>query len=68
MTYLARDRDGVLNVYDSKPRRDTHYGEWCLEVEADYCFECNMVRLPSDSDARLIGRHLSWEDEPVELL
>ena len=29
--------------------------------------DTTFVKLPSDADERLIGRHITWEDEPVEI-
>ena len=29
--------------------------------------DTTFVKLPSDTDERLIGRHITWEDELVEI-
>lgn len=69
MAWIARDFDGVLNVYDTLPERCEDFREWILpDVVRLYALEVNMVQLPSDADEKLIGRHITWEeDEPVEI-
>ena len=59
MAYLACDKDGAEGIFDALPKRDKD--EWTIDM-CDYCIE-----LPTGSIAKLIGRELTWEDEPVEL-
>lgn len=40
------------------------YGMWC---ECDNDAFCDFVRMPKGSIKKLIGRELSWSDEPVKL-
>lgn len=60
MTYLAVDADGAEYIYDALPER--HEKEWKIDM-----FEESCIELPMGSIKKLIGRELTWEDEPVEL-
>lgn len=61
MAFVATDKDGAEWIYTNKPFRE--YDElWVQSDEASDCFE-----LPKGSIRKLIGRELTWEDEPVEL-
>lgn len=57
MAYLARDKDGRLNVFEFAPER----------AKTMWIYGHAEVDLPVDADEKLIGRHISWEDEPVEI-
>ncbi|MCI9284342.1 MAG: fructan hydrolase [Muribaculaceae bacterium] len=63
MAFVATDKDGSEWIYERKPfrkfRDDDAWSPSGLERE---CLE-----LPSGSIRKLIGRELTWEDEPVEL-
>ena len=57
MAWLAVDYDGTEWIYRIQPfRRETRF-----KTNS----EC--VELPKDSIVKLIGKELSWCDEPVEL-
>ena len=63
MAWVAVDKNGTEAVFSGKPERysyDNIGGIW-------YDFYGKDVRLPSGSIEKLIGRKLTWEDEPVEL-
>lgn len=66
MAWIARNRDNTLVVFNDEPVFDgyDYYRDEAVESEdfTDYG-----VELPSDADVRLIGRHITWEDEPVEI-
>ena len=62
MAYLAVDLDKSEWIYESKPTRQQYKEVWCCEGELD-----SMIELPKGSIAKLIGRELTWSDEPVEL-
>lgn len=64
MAWLARDEDSMLNVYADKPERRTEVG--CFAV-TQFMFSHDFVELPSNADEKLIGRHITWDDEPVEI-
>ena len=60
MAFVATDKDRAEWIYESKPTRESDY--WRCEGELD-----SMIELPKGSIRKLIGRELTWEDEPVEL-
>lgn len=66
MAWLAVDKDGEEAIYSIKPIRGTNkikHNEkvWVLSrVSAHYIF------LPKGSIKRLIGKDLTWNDEPVK--
>ena len=60
MAWLAVDRDGGECIYQFRPKRGNYqfiplyaYNMW--------------LALPNGSIKKLIGRDLTWSDEPVEL-
>ena len=57
MAYLCVDKDGTEYVLETTPIRCADY--WKLSKGWRYC------ELPKGSIAKLIGRELTWEDEPV---
>ena len=65
MSWLAVDKSNQEYVYKSRPTRceleDLGFGE-TGEWASDRCH----LWLPNGSIKRLIGRELTWEDEPVE--
>jgi hypothetical protein len=62
MSYVAVDEDGKENVSESEPRRSSGlaFNYWGV-VDGD------IIYLPKGSIEKLIGKKLTWEDEPVEL-
>jgi hypothetical protein len=62
MAYVAVDKDGNERIFDCCPYRYKHYTKWFYDYE-DY----KSMNLPKGSIKKLIGRTLTWEDEPVEL-
>lgn len=61
MAWVAVDKDGIENIYKSKPYRA--YDHWWDDHDG---FDTE-VSLPKGSIKKLIGRDLTWEDNPVEL-
>ena len=61
MAWLAVDEDGEEYIYEHKPFRDKILMAY-LNVE-----ETNYVTLPKGSIKKLIGRELTYADEPVEI-
>ncbi len=64
MAWLAVDEDGTEMIFSGKPHRDNYYPFWVYNYYVDR--ECVSIGLPSGSIAKLIGRELTWEDEPFE--
>lgn len=58
MAWVAVDKSGLEGIYEDKPYR-AHDSIWLSIL--------NWVGLPTGSIKKLIGRKLSWDDEPVEL-
>ena len=57
MAYLAVDKGGEEYIYQTKPVKNVE--DWEDGFMA--------ILLPPGSIAKLIGRELTWEDEPYEL-
>ena len=57
MAFVAVDKDGEEYIYQTKPVRNVE--DWEDGFMA--------ILLPPGSIAKLIGRELSWNDDPVEL-
>jgi len=60
MAWLAVDKDGDEYIYESEPER------------YDDMFVCSgyddkLFELPNGSIEKLIGKKLTWDDEPVEI-
>lgn len=82
MAWLAVDSDGRERIFGSAPERSIIYDdrmgmlgnpfgdfnfkreklEWLAEEYPD-----DVITLPKGSIKKLIGKELSWNDEPVEL-
>ena len=69
MAWLAVDKNGVETISPQKPERD--FNEWScyllvwIDGEAgDIDFSIN---LPKGTVSKIIGRELTWADEPVEI-
>jgi len=61
MAYVAVDSGGDEYIYSSKPIRNREYQVWGI------VFDSQNIELVKGSIEKLIGRKLTWEDEPVEL-
>lgn len=64
MAWVATDKDGSEFVFNNRPLRRESMGEWWPDIEN---MDKDIVLLPGGTIEKLIGRQLSWEDEPVEL-
>ena len=71
MAFVCVDKDGTEWVFEIKPHRVIHrnweHWEHWEYPEAYYASGCE-IELPKGSIAKLIGRELTWKDEPVELI
>lgn len=76
MAWVAVDKDGKEWIFAYKPYRkdgnrslyklyDPSY--WSDEDVSEYGNEDTGILLPKGSIKKLIGRDLTWQDEPVEL-
>lgn len=64
MAFVAVDKDGMECVYATKPERNKKCKRWQV---ASFRLLLNVVHLPEGTIKKVIGRELTWEDEPVEL-
>lgn len=62
MAWLAVDRAGNEGIFYREPVRDLNC--W---TDASYAFNDSEIYLPQGSIKKLIGRELTWENEPVEI-
>ena len=64
MAFVAVDADGREFIFQHEPDRfwDERLKEW---NRTDVCNPC--INIPQGSIAKLIGRELTWADEPYEL-
>ena len=69
MAYLSVDKNGTENIHLEKPKR--WGGEWCddveIEIESELGSYNSCICLPEGSIKKLLGRELTWDDEPVEI-
>jgi hypothetical protein len=59
MAWVAVDKNGDEHVFDMKPIR-SHFGTWKVAVYGK-------IQIPRGSIKKLIGKELTWNDEPVKL-
>lgn len=72
MAYLAVNKDGTEYIFPKKPVWDTIYWS-CVKVITNdggwYTDEIDIeVELPKGTIEKLIGRSLTYEDEPFEYI
>ena len=67
MAFVAVDKDGEEIICDHKPLREPTDEDGFGYIVPTFWDAENRVELPPGSIAKLIGRELTWEDEPVEL-
>ena len=65
MAWVAVDKDGTECVYSGVPSRNNRIGYW--ETYTQDVVELSYIQLPQGTIKKLIGRELTWDDEPVEL-
>nr|DAF54468.1 MAG TPA: hypothetical protein [Siphoviridae sp. ctKwY15] len=67
MAWVAVDKNGSEAIYEEEPVRNSDYDTW-LSIRCDVLGRgTDFVLIPKGSIKKLIGRELSWKDEPVEL-
>ena len=62
MVYFFVDKDGTEGCANERPYRD----KVCWSGYEDIYFECVITNLPKGTIEKVIGRVLTWEDEPFE--
>ena len=66
MAWLAVDKTGDETIFERKPIMN-HYGLWLPNTTCDDYEDSDWIILPQGSIKKLIGRDLTWEDEPVQI-
>jgi hypothetical protein len=61
MTFLAVDKNGQEWIYGSEPER---YDDMFVCSK----YDDKLFELPNGSIEKLIGKKLTWDDEPVEII
>ena len=72
MAYFAKNRDNTEVCFNNRgekfsPRRDNKQGKWYIMAKRldEYLCDCGVL-LPKGSIKKLIGRDISWVDEPID--
>ena len=60
--WLAVDNEGTEIIFQSKPKRGRFFNLWVPKEDR----EGFSITVPKGTIKKLIGRDLTWEDEPVE--
>lgn len=73
--YMARNKNGILNLYLNKPLRNKQFGYW-YQNEYDEDNDVYILKAARLASCEYIGylglnpedfKNLKWEDEPVEV-
>ena len=64
MAFVAVDSDGTEIICDDPSREPMDDDGWCSPY---YWDAYNRVEIPKGTIEKLIGRELTWSDEPVDL-
>lgn len=73
MAWVATDKYGEEYIFQGKPKRNDDFWENPIYESFDgqggrlVLHHFSDIRLPKGSIKKLIGRDLTWEDNPVEL-
>ena len=64
--WLAVDKDNSVWLYDKKPAHfqtlDTNSETWAIMPED------NCIQISKEVMLKLLGKELTWSDEPIEIL
>lgn len=66
MAWLAVHKNGKEGIFSHKPTRVEKLDVW-YDREEESIFYDSEISLPKGTIKKLIGRDLTWEDNPVEL-
>lgn len=59
MAYVVVDKEKREWIFNAFPEKLIEFGYWTSDED--------FIELPKGSIKKLIGRTLTWEDEPVEI-
>ena len=65
MSVLVVDKDGTELVWSYCPLRNKHRGRWERPYSDEGDYQC--VELPNGSIEKLIGKSMTWADEPYQM-
>lgn len=65
MAWLAVHENGEEGMFRCKPTRDD--GCWLDLIKGDKVYYDTEIFLPKGTIKKILGRNLTWENEPVEL-
>ena len=66
MAWVAVDKDGTEWICEDKPLREPLFDDG-YTFDSAWVAGSDQVQLPKGSIFKLIGRELTWNDNPVEL-
>lgn len=61
MAWVSVNKSGFEVMFEEEPIRDII---WCVNTSNH---DCSCIGLPEGTIEKLIGKKLTWEDEPVKL-
>ena len=68
MAWIAVDSDGREYIFAEEPTRLSPiaigHGHWVSRADAE---KRDMMRVPDGSSKGLLGKQMTWEDEPADL-
>lgn len=64
MLWVAVDKNNKIYLFDVEPIKDYETGEYSFPTNSK---SVNYVEISVHTMIKLIGRSLSWEDEPIEI-
>ena len=67
MAWVAVHKNGKEGIFAHIPTRCKELSFWYDEAEYGGVFYDTEISLPKGSIKKLIGKDLTWEDNPVEL-
>ena len=67
MAWVAVDKTGEEVIYSIEPIRGTNEIKRNTEIWVLHSIGEHYIYLPKGTIKKLIGKNLTWEDEPVEI-
>lgn len=64
MAYVVVDKCGTEKIFRDEPKRKSGY--WVIDENSMFIYP-DMVFLPKGTIKKLIGREMSWEDDPIDI-
>ena len=64
--YVARDKDGTLNLWFNKPKRAVNFW-YCQQKQDDWKATEEFIQNKHEIDGKQFPK-LTWNDEPIEVM